>query len=81
MLRRTCSVAVFAAAFLSACVHAPEAQQAAAPAGHMQMSPEAMKAHMDAMMASHHAAKPASCAAAISPLRPRQSRSASTAPA
>ena len=59
MLRRTCSAAVFAAAFLSACVYAPEAQQAAAPAGHMQMSPEAMKAHMDAMMASHHEAKPA----------------------
>ncbi len=59
MLRRTSSAVAFAAMFLSACASPPPATPAAAPAGHMQMSPEAMKAHMDAMMASHHEAKPA----------------------
>jgi len=58
MLRRTCSAAVFAAAFLSACVYAPETPQASAPASHTQMSGADIRAHVDAAMASHHEAKP-----------------------
>ncbi len=58
MLRRTCSAAVFAAAFLSACVYAPETPQASAPASHTQMSGADIRAHVAAAMASHHEAKP-----------------------
>ncbi len=66
MLRRTCSAAALAAGFLSACVYAPEAQTPAPT----QMSQAEMKAHMDAMMASHAEAKPAAprnLSAAVTP--------------
>jgi CubicO group peptidase (beta-lactamase class C family) len=59
MLRRTTSAAALAAALLSACATAPVATQPPAPASHMQMSPEEMKAHMAAMMEAQAAAKPA----------------------
>jgi len=58
MLRRACSAAALAAAFLSACVYAPEAPQASAPTAHTQMSSADIRAHVDAAMASHHEAKP-----------------------
>jgi hypothetical protein len=64
MLRRTYCVAALAVTVLAGCVYAPEAalparpEMAGMPAGHMQMSPE-MHAQHAAMMAEHHAAKPA----------------------
>ncbi len=61
MLRRTYSVAALAAALLSACVYAPEAASPPPPpasAAHGGMSPEMHAQHM-AMMADHHADKPA----------------------
>jgi CubicO group peptidase (beta-lactamase class C family) len=66
MLRRTGSAIALAASLLAGCVYAPEAPSAPAMkhdmagmhGGQMDMTPE-MHAHMMAMMAEHHADKPA----------------------
>ncbi len=51
---RSISAAAIAAALLSACVYAPEAPTAAPSRG---MTSAEMRAHMDAMMASHHSSE------------------------